>query len=44
MQRSIGQKNKIQKQRERERERERERVVFLKGIEGFKDFIDLINK
>ena len=42
MQRSIGQKNKIQKQRERERERER--VVFLKGIEGFKDFIDLINK
>ena len=40
MQRSIGQKNKIQKQRERERER----VVFLKGIEGFKDFIDLINK
>ena len=28
MQRSIGQKNKIQKQRERERERERESRVF----------------
>ena len=29
---------------ERERERERERAMSLTGIEGFKDFSDLINK
>ena len=29
---------------ERERERERERIMSLKGIEGSKDFSDLINK